>query len=66
MHKNLLKILNRNKIVVDNIFSFKASLDIIRSNNDETVRTNDATCNIACPQAETGSFVFISKGRAII
>ena len=29
------EILDRNKIVVDNIFLFKVALDIIRSNDDE-------------------------------
>jgi hypothetical protein len=29
------EILDRNKIVVDNIFSFKVVLDITRSNDDE-------------------------------
>ena len=30
------------------------------------MRANDATYNITCPQVETCSFVFISKGWAII
>jgi hypothetical protein len=29
-----MKILDRNKIVVDNIFSFKVAFDITRSNDD--------------------------------
>ena len=30
------------------------------------MQANDIACNIACPQPETGNFVFINKGRAII
>ena len=30
------------------------------------MRANDAICNIACHEAETGNFVFINKGWVII
>ena len=30
------------------------------------MQANDPACNIACPQAKTSNFVFVSKGRAII
>ena len=28
-------------------------------------RSNNAACNMTCPQVDIGSFIFISKGQAI-